>query len=76
MIELIKMETAPKIRVVVRKRPLTQKENSKGDADVITMTGDQTLYVAEPRVKVDLTKYIENHEFKFDNVFGENSTNK
>ena len=29
------MDAAPKIRVVVRKRPLTQKELRKGDTDII-----------------------------------------
>lgn len=29
------MDATPKIRVVVRKRPLTQKEVRKGDIDII-----------------------------------------
>jgi len=29
------MESAPKIRVVVRKRPLTQKEQKRSDGDII-----------------------------------------
>ena len=31
--------------------------------------------VHEPKVKVDLTKYVESHRFMFDEVFGQDSTN-
>lgn len=31
------MESAPKIRVVVRKRPLTTKEQKKNEIDIIKM---------------------------------------
>jgi kinesin family protein 2/24 len=33
------------------------------------------LYVNEPKTKVDLTKYIERHTFRFDDVFDENVDN-
>ena len=35
------MDAAPKIRVVVRKRPLTQKELRKGDTDIIRVYNPQ-----------------------------------
>jgi len=41
------MDTAPRIRVVVRKRPLTQKEIKKGDSDIIRVADTQYLAVEE-----------------------------
>jgi hypothetical protein len=41
------MDNAPRIRVVVRKRPLTQKETKKGDCDIIKVAGSQYLAVEE-----------------------------
>lgn len=49
----------PKIRVVVRKRPLTQKEVSRKDEDVLKVTGPQSLILKEIKQRVDLTKYCE-----------------
>ena len=60
----------PRIRVIVRKRPLNTKEEERGDIDVIhcdMKTSSLTVY--EPKTKVDTTKYIETHDFKFDDVF-------
>jgi hypothetical protein len=37
----------PKIRVVVRKRPLTSKENKKNDTDVLDVRGTANLVVKE-----------------------------
>lgn len=62
----------PKIRVTVRKRPLNKKEVERGDTDVIECQAPAaTLYVNEPKVKVDLTKYVERHTFRFNDVFDE-----
>jgi hypothetical protein len=41
------MDTAPRIRVVVRKRPLTQKELRKGDTDILKIHNGQQLAVEE-----------------------------
>lgn len=38
---------APKIRVVVRKRPLTTKEQKKSDADIVRIHNPQSLAVEE-----------------------------
>lgn len=57
------------IRVAVRKRPLTVKEEQRAEIDIVTVDGDDTLQVHEPKVKVDLTKYIDQHIFVFDEVF-------
>lgn len=64
-----------KIRVVIRKRPLTKKELSMAEKDIIE-SSDDTVIVREQKVKLDLTKYTEEHKFVFDNVFSENSSNQ
>lgn len=64
-----KKKEPPKIRVVVRKRPLFGKEITRQEKDVLTVVGDNSLIVQELKEKVDLTKYIEEHQFTFDNVF-------
>ncbi|KAJ2786513.1 hypothetical protein H4R21_007182, partial [Coemansia helicoidea] len=64
-----------KIRVCVRKRPLSGKEKAKGDKDIVQPTGSRSLAVLEPKVKVDLTKYIEESRFTFDEVFDEHADN-
>eukprot|EP00871_Galdieria_phlegrea_P002298 jgi/Galph1/3069/GphlegSOOS_G1752.1 len=63
-----------RIMVCVRKRPISKKEQSKNDPDVIS-TIHNTLQVYEPKLKVDLTKYTEVHEFSFDKVFNEEANN-
>ena len=39
----------PKIQVVIRKRPLTRKEEMKGDTDIIDMNMGQDLIVRETK---------------------------
>ncbi|XP_075155934.1 kinesin-like protein Klp10A [Haematobia irritans] len=57
------------ITVCVRKRPLSRKEINNKEIDVISVPCKDTLIVHEPRTKVDLTKFLENHKFRFDYVF-------
>ncbi|KAG2483142.1 hypothetical protein HYH03_017988 [Edaphochlamys debaryana] len=67
----------PKIRVVVRKRPISKKERERGDDDVVDVLNKQnTVVVNEEKVKVDLTKYVERHAFKFDEALDEGVTNE
>ena len=40
-------DQAPKIRVVIRKRPLNKKEMNKNDPDIIDVRGPQTVVVRE-----------------------------
>ena len=68
-------ERDTKIQVIIRKRPLNSKEISKGDTDVLFKTSSNTLVVREHRLKVDLTKYIEEHNFAFDGVYSEDISN-
>ena len=64
-----------KIRVVVRKRPLSRKEKAREDVDIVDMNEDNRVYLHEPRVKVDMTRYVETHEFAFDNAFDDQQNN-
>ncbi|CAF2078567.1 hypothetical protein HID58_044002 [Brassica napus] len=54
-----KMNAVAKIKVVVRKRPLNKKESVKNEEDII----DTQM--------VDLTAYVEKHEFVFNAVLDE-----
>jgi len=68
-----------RIKVVIRKRPLSQTEaRLTGGVDVIHPLDygsyGRTL-VYHPKTRVDLTKEVETVPFAFDNVFDETSTN-
>jgi len=67
------VHNVPKIRVVVRKRPLTSKELK--DEDVLEVMSEKCLVVREIKEKLDLTKYIEEHKYFFDNCFGHDHDN-
>jgi kinesin family protein 2/24 len=69
------IDLASKIRVVVRKRPMSRKEKSRGDVDVIEIK-NRELILHEPRVKVDMTRYVESHSFAFDETFDDKSGNE
>jgi kinesin family protein 2/24 len=62
-------QDTPKIRVVIRKRPLNKKETARNDTDIINVISKDQMIVREEKVKVDLTKFIEETNFKFDAVF-------
>ncbi|XP_036595605.1 kinesin-like protein KIF24 [Trichosurus vulpecula] len=65
-----------KIRVCVRKRPLGLREERRGEINIITVEDKETLLVYEKKEAVDLTQYILQHVFYFDEVFGETCTNQ
>lgn len=71
----IKENNVAKIKVVVRKRPLNKKELSRKEEDIVTVYENAYLTVHEPKLKVDLTAYVEKHEFCFDAVLDEHVTN-
>lgn len=64
------------ITVCVRKRPLSRKEINKKELDVITVPTKDTLIVHEPKTKVDLTKFLENHNFRYDYAFDDSCNNE
>ncbi|NWU07685.1 KIF24 protein, partial [Cephalopterus ornatus] len=65
-----------KIRVCVRKRPLGLREERRGEVNIITVKDRETLLLHEKKEAVDLTQYILEHVFYFDEVFGESCTNQ
>ena len=56
------------VRVIVRKRPLPE-----GQVDVIAVDGCNVI-VSERKVKVDLTNYVHEQSFSYNNSFGENDS--
>ncbi|XP_024118209.1 kinesin-like protein KIF2C isoform X1 [Oryzias melastigma] len=67
---------AHRICVCVRKRPLNKQELMKKEIDVVSVPGNGTLLVHEPKQKVDLTKYLDNQVFHFDYSFDDGATNE
>nr|prf kinesin-related protein [Xenopus laevis] len=65
-----------RICVCVRKRPLNKQELSKKEIDIISVPSKNIVLVHEPKLKVDLTKYLENQAFRFDFSFDETATNE
>ncbi|OMJ73142.1 hypothetical protein SteCoe_28238 [Stentor coeruleus] len=66
----------PRIQVVVRIRPLSAREIRKNHYEIIEVTSPCDLVVKEEKLKVDLTKYLEGHNFTFDQVFNKETTNQ
>ncbi|MEW5307527.1 MAG: hypothetical protein WDW36_009916 [Sanguina aurantia] len=67
----------PKITVVVRKRPINRKEKDKGEEDIVDSDmARANMVVNEEKLKVDLTRYTERHQFNFDVVMDESVTNE
>ncbi|KAL5541865.1 hypothetical protein UlMin_009575 [Ulmus minor] len=73
--ETTKENNVAKIKVVVRKRPLNKKELSRKEEDIVSVYDNAYLTVYEPKLKVDLTAYVEKHEFCFDAVLDEHVSN-
>ena len=70
------LSSQSKIFVVVRKRPINQKEINNGEIDCISVINPK-VYIHECKIQVDgISKYLEDHEFYFDNTFGENDSTK
>ena len=62
-----------KIFVIVRKRPIFQKEIDNGEIDCISVVNPR-IYIHECKIQIDgITKYLEDHEFYFDGTYGENN---
>ena len=51
-------------------------EITKKEVNVITVPNKENVIVHEPKTKVDLTKFLENQNFRFDYAFDENATNE
>ena len=54
-----------RITVCIRMRPLSAKEEKARDVDVVTMASRDHVTIHEPKTKVDLTKFLENQQFRY-----------
>ncbi|XP_060666019.1 kinesin-like protein Klp59C [Drosophila nasuta] len=63
------------ITVCVRKRPMSRRELQGKAVDIISVPNRDSLIVHELRHKVDLTKFLEHHKFRFDYTFDEECSN-
>ena len=50
-------------------------ELNRSESDVVTVPNKENVIVHEPKQKVDLTKYLENQNFRFDYTFDESAEN-
>ncbi|PNF28773.1 Kinesin-like protein Klp10A [Cryptotermes secundus] len=64
------------ITVCIRKRPLNKSEFARQEVDVISVPSKDEIIVHQPKVKMDLEKFLENKRFKFDYVFDETCCNE
>lgn len=64
-----------RLSVVVRKRPMNRREIQAAQQDVV-LCRNSAIIVREPKLKVDLTRYVEEHNFLFDQSFDENVANE
>ncbi len=67
---------SPNLCVYVRKRPMSAEEYRLRMFDVVTVMDDRTMVVHEPKTKVDMTRVLDNHSFRFDAAFDESATNE
>ena len=72
--EILSIEI-PKTKVIVRKRPLNQKEISQKEVDNIAIEGKNKVVITELKKNLDLSKYIDKKEFIFDRAFDEKASN-
>ena len=63
--------------MVVRKRPLQKKETGNVIEVHPQLAGQPAcLTLHEPKLKVDMTAYIESHKFLYDDIFDDGSSNR
>jgi kinesin family protein 2/24 len=67
--------TDDRITVLVRKRPIFNKELSKGELDCISIVNPHVI-AHQTKTKVDLTKYLDNQKYEFDFTYDENNTSE
>ncbi len=65
-----------KIEVIIRKRPINNKELKRGFNDSIEVLNGDSIVVKEKKVKLDMTKYVEEHIFTFDKAYDETVKNE
>ena len=64
------------MRVLARKRPIFEHELSRGEFDAVTCTSATQVVVHDAKMRPDMRNmYMDHHEFGFDEVFDEKTTN-
>ena len=66
----------PKIKVIVRKRPLNQKELNNKETDNISIQENNKVILSELKENLDLSKYTDLKEFIFDRAYDQQSKNE
>ena len=69
-------EDDTRIKVLVRKRPLSKTEKKEADIDIVQSVSKRTLLVHEPKLSVDLTASSDQHTFTFDDAFDHTCSTK
>jgi kinesin family protein 2/24 len=65
-----------KISICVRKRPIFTKEEVNGEIDAVSASNPK-IRVHECKFRVDgITKFVENHDFLFDNTYSDNESSE
>ena len=65
----------PKTKVIVRKRPLNQKEISNKEVDNISIVDKNKVVITELKKNLALYKYFDKKEFIFDRAYDEKASN-
>ncbi|OCU02750.1 kinesin-like protein KIF24 [Xenopus laevis] len=65
-----------RIRVCVRKRPLSSREERRGEVNVVSTEDKESITIYERKEAVNLKEYLLQHVFYFDEVFSETFTNQ
>uniref|UniRef100_A0A914HI95 Kinesin-like protein n=1 Tax=Globodera rostochiensis TaxID=31243 RepID=A0A914HI95_GLORO len=63
-------------QLVYRPLSMSDEELAGKEVEVITVPYRDHVIVHQPQVKVDLTKYLVNHKFRFDYAFNETASNE
>ena len=72
--EILSIEI-PKTKVIVRKRPLNQKEIASKEVDNISIIDQNKVVLTELKKNLDLRQYLDKKEFIFDKAYDEKTSN-
>jgi kinesin family protein 2/24 len=64
------------ITACIRKRPLNKREVTRKEVAVISVPSKYEIVVHQPKLKVELTKLLENQHYRFDYAFDETCCNE
>ncbi|KAI3383961.1 hypothetical protein SNEBB_006870 [Seison nebaliae] len=65
-----------RIVVCIRKRPMNRREvNVRKEIDVISVPSRDIIVIHQPKLKVDMTKFLDNQRFRFTYTFDDDCDN-